>query len=100
VVAISFHGIFEGMAIGLQGTSGDVWYLFMAVSLHECTILFCIGVELISSNTKVFRMVLYILIVSLVSPVGIVIGIIISEKSFHGEVIHQALIIGCFQVSK
>lgn len=98
VIAISFHGIFEGMAIGLQGTSADVWYLFLAVSLHECTILFCIGVELISSKTKVFRMIIYILVVSLVSPVGIAIGIIISEREY-GEVIHQALIVGCFQVS-
>jgi zinc transporter ZupT len=98
VIAISFHGIFEGMAIGLQSTEMDVWYLFLAVSLHECTILFCIGVELISSKTKVFRMVLYILVVSLVSPVGIIIGIIVSEKSF-GDLIHRALIVGCFQVS-
>ncbi len=63
VVAISFHGVFEGMAIGLQSSSADVWYLFLAMSLHECTILFCIGIELISSNTKFLRIITYILIV-------------------------------------
>lgn len=128
VVAISFHGIFEGMAIGLQSTEMDVWYLFLAVSLHECTILFCIGVELISSKTKVCRMITYILVVSLVSPVGIAIGIVVTEKSlasgnpifsisfpfkknFKNYVlilneshlfpigIHHALVVGCIQVS-
>lgn len=33
VIAISFHGIFEGMAIGLQGSEADVWYLFLAGKL-------------------------------------------------------------------
>ncbi|ODN05831.1 Zinc transporter ZIP1 [Orchesella cincta] len=98
VIAISFHGIFEGMAIGLQDTAEDVWYMFFAVSLHECTILFCIGIELISNKTKVLRMVLYVLIVSLVSPIGIAIGIIITERSF-GNSSAQALVVGCFQAS-
>lgn len=99
VIAISFHGVFEGMAIGLQGTPEDVWYMFFAVSLHECTILFCIGVELVSSKTKVLRMITYVLIVSLVSPVGISIGIVITERSFGpGDV--QTIVVGCFQASQ
>lgn len=98
VIAISFHGIFEGMAIGLQDTVEDVWYMFFAVSLHECTILFCIGIELISNKTKVLRMVLYVLIVSLVSPVGIAIGIVITERSFGAGGV-QTLVVGCFQAS-
>ncbi|CAG7818678.1 unnamed protein product [Allacma fusca] len=99
VIAISFHGIFEGLAIGIQPTAKDLWYLFLAVSLHECTILFCIGVELISSKTRVFRMITYILVVSLVSPIGIAIGIVVSEKSFEDAVVH-ALVVGSFQASK
>lgn len=98
VIAISFHAVFEGMAIGLQETEKDVWYMFFAVSLHECTILFCIGVELISNKTKVFRMVLYVLIVSLVSPIGIAIGIVVTERSF-GPGDMQTLVVGCFQAS-
>lgn len=98
VIAISFHGIFEGMAIGLQDTVPDVWYMCFAVSLHECTILFCIGVELISNQTKVSRMVLYVLIVSLVSPVGIAIGIVVTERSF-GPGGVQTIVVGCFQAS-
>jgi zinc transporter 1/2/3 len=97
VVAISFHGIFEGMAIGLQGTEKDVWYLFLAVSLHECTILFCIGIELISSKTTVLRMIIYILIVSLVSPIGMAIGIIVSEAQGSADAVGHAILIGSLQ---
>jgi len=35
VMALSFHSIFEGMAIGLQSTVNDVWFLFAAVTVHE-----------------------------------------------------------------
>lgn len=98
VIAISFHAVFEGLAIGLQGTERDLWYLFLAVSLHECTILFCIGVELISSKTKVLRMIMYILVVSLVNPIGIAIGILITEKPFQDQVAHL-LVVGTSQAS-
>ena len=43
VVALCFHSIFEGMAIGLQTSTKDVWFLFIAVLLHELAIMFCIG---------------------------------------------------------
>ena len=43
VAALSFHSIFEGMAIGLQSTLNDVWFLFTAVIVHELAIMFCIG---------------------------------------------------------
>jgi len=97
IVAMSFHGIFEGMAIGLQGTQRDVLVFFLAVSLHECTILFCIGVELISSKTKILRMITYILVVSLVCPIGIAIGIVISENSFDAGSVERALVVGSLQ---
>jgi len=99
VVAISFHGIFEGLAIGLQGTAKDVWQLFLAVSLHECTILFCIGVELIASRTALWRMLTYITIVSLVSPLGISIGIGIMGNSTEPTNSPQSLVVASLQVS-
>jgi zinc transporter 1/2/3 len=97
IVAMSFHGVIEGMAIGLQSTEQNVWLFFLAVSLHECTILFCIGVELISSKTKVLRMITYILVVSLVCPIGIAIGIAVSETAFDKGSLERALVVGSLQ---
>lgn len=81
VVALSFHSVFEGLAIGLQQTQRDVWYLFTAVSIHACAILFCIGLELATSGVRLLNLVLYIVILSLVSPLGVVIGILVTVHS-------------------
>ncbi|GFG40202.1 hypothetical protein Cfor_09790, partial [Coptotermes formosanus] len=81
VVALSFHSVFEGLAIGIQQTQRDVWYLFSAVSIHACAILFCIGLELVTSDVRVINLVLYIVILALVSPLGVAIGILVTVKS-------------------
>ena len=34
-LALSFHSLFEGLAIGLQTTLGNVWSIFFAVTAHK-----------------------------------------------------------------
>jgi solute carrier family 39 (zinc transporter), member 1/2/3 len=48
-----------------------------AVSAHKLVIAFCIGVELIATNTKTWLSILYITTFALVSPLGIGIGLIL-----------------------
>lgn len=81
VVALSFHSVFEGLAIGIQQTQRDVWFLFTAVSVHACAILFCIGLELVTSGVRVINLMLYIVTLALVSPLGVAIGILVTVKS-------------------
>ena len=81
VVALSFHSLFEGLAIGIQQTQRDVWYLFTAVSIHACAILFCIGLELVMSGVRVINLMLYIVTLALVSPLGVAIGILVTVNS-------------------
>jgi len=81
VVALSFHSVFEGLAIGIQQTQRDVWYLFTAVSIHACAILFCIGLELVTSGVRVINLMLYMVTLALVSPLGVAIGILVTVKS-------------------
>ncbi|KAJ8935158.1 hypothetical protein NQ314_012977 [Rhamnusium bicolor] len=52
VLALSFHAIFEGLALGLQNSIADIWFMFIAVSIHSATILFCMGLELLLAKTK------------------------------------------------
>jgi zinc transporter 1/2/3 len=73
--------VFEGLAVGLQQTQRDVWYLFAAVSIHACAVLFCIGLELVTSGTRLLDLVLYIVKLSLVSPIGVVMGILVTVHS-------------------
>lgn len=100
VLALSVHELFEGLAVGLQTSTSYVWYMLGAVSAHKLVIAFCVGIELVSSNTKHVLTLVYISTFALVSPLGIGIGIGLSEGGEEGghsgvaNVIIQALATG------
>ncbi|XP_050430143.1 zinc transporter ZIP1-like [Adelges cooleyi] len=71
VLALSFHEIFEGLAIGLEERIENVWYLFIAVATHKLVIAFCVGLELAWSKTRVPVLVMYVATFAVVTPVGI-----------------------------
>ncbi|KAJ8915831.1 hypothetical protein NQ315_004644 [Exocentrus adspersus] len=80
VLALSFHAVFEGLAVGLEGSVKKVWYLFAAVATHKLVIGFCVGVELVTSKTRGLLILLYIGTFAIVTPIGIGIGILLSGK--------------------
>lgn len=96
VLALSIHSVFEGMAIGLQLNNSDVWKLFVAISIHACAILFCIGTEMISVGTKKLQILFYMITLALVTPLGIIIGMIVTEY-VNGQSGVQTLVIGVLQ---
>ncbi|XP_072929933.1 zinc transporter ZIP1 [Epargyreus clarus] len=77
VLALSIHELFEGLAVGLESTSSQVWYMLGAISAHKLVIAFCIGVELIATRTKTWLSIVYITTFAIVSPLGIGIGMIL-----------------------
>lgn len=81
VLALSVHELFEGLAVGLEGSTSTVYYMFGAVAAHKFVIAFCVGVELIVARTKFWLAVVYIFTYSVVSPMGIGIGILLSSGS-------------------
>lgn len=70
VLALSFHAVFEGLAVGLEGSVQKVWYLFAAIATHKLVIAFCVGIELVTSKTKAMLVVLYIGTFAVVTPLG------------------------------
>lgn len=70
VLALSFHAIFEGLAVGLENETKKVWYLLIAVATHKLVIGFCVGVELVTSKTKLLMLILYIGTYAIVTPLG------------------------------
>ena len=80
VIALCFHAVFEGLAVGLENSVQKVWYLFTAIATHKLVIAFCIGVELVSSKTRFSLIVLYLSTFALVSPLGIFINNTDSQK--------------------
>jgi len=78
-LALSSHSLLEGLAVGVEKHVKDVWALFIAISLHKCVIAFCMCLELIQSGTSKLLFILYLAAFCLMSPIGIGIGIGISE---------------------
>lgn len=70
VIALSFHAVFEGLAVGLESSVEKVWYLFAAIATHKLVIGFCVGVELVTSKTKTLLVFLYIGTFAIVTPLG------------------------------
>ncbi|XP_060520494.1 zinc transporter ZIP1-like [Cylas formicarius] len=85
VLALSFHAVFEGLAVGLESSVQKVWYLFAAIATHKLVIGFCVGIELVTSKTKTLLVVLYIGTFAVVTPLGIGIGILLRETESDQE---------------
>lgn len=103
VLALSFHAVFEGLAVGLERDTQDVWTLFagikfllpiitciyvnimifyqIAVATHKYVISFCVGLELFQAETRLLIYSAYMLVFALMSPLGIGIGIVITSTS-------------------
>ncbi|XP_026819877.1 zinc transporter ZIP1-like [Rhopalosiphum maidis] len=86
VLALSFHEVFEGLAIGLEERVDHMWYLFFAVATHKLIIAFCIGLELAWLETKKAVLVAYVATFAVVTPVGIAIGMMLVRYGNGGAV--------------
>lgn len=81
ILALSLHAIFEGLSIGLQNQTSSIWFLFVAVSIHSATILACMGLELLLARVRTRNICLQMLVLALVSPFGVVLGLLITLSS-------------------
>uniref|UniRef100_A0A1L8DEK4 Putative fe2+/zn2+ regulated transporter n=2 Tax=Nyssomyia neivai TaxID=330878 RepID=A0A1L8DEK4_9DIPT len=78
VLALSVHELFEGLAVGLESSASNVWYMFGAVAAHKLVLAFCVGVELVVTHTRTYLAAIYVVTFAAVSPIGIGIGIGVS----------------------
>ena len=79
ILALSLHAVFEGIALGLTGSTSSVWFLFFAIASHKFVISFCIGMQFVSSGLRPWVVVVYVSTFALISPVGAGVGIILAE---------------------
>ena len=80
LIALSFHSVFEGLAIGLQQESTELFTLFLAVIAHKGIMAFSLGLNLAqSAGVTVKKFILAIIIFSTSSPLGMAIGMAMSN---------------------
>lgn len=76
LMALSFHTIFDGLAVGLQISTSEVWSVFAAITVHKSIIAFCLGLELFQSHLeKPWKAVVWLTFFGIMSPLGIGLGI-------------------------
>ena len=78
VVALSFHSVFEGIAIGVQGNGHKLLSIFVAVMVHKALMAFSLGLNMAQSGLSKRSFVTSNLVFTLASPLGVAIGIAMS----------------------
>ena len=82
VLALSLHSVFEGLVVGLESTAEGVWTLFGAIAAHKFIVSFCIGLEIfLAKETPTVWYVIYMATFAAMTPLGIVIGTVVSENA-------------------
>ncbi|KAJ8354653.1 hypothetical protein SKAU_G00222200 [Synaphobranchus kaupii] len=79
VFSLSLHSVFEGLAVGLQQDSQKVLEICLALLLHKSIIAFSLSLKLTQGRLKRTAVTACILLFSVMSPLGIGIGIALTE---------------------
>uniref|UniRef100_A0A8C6XCL6 Solute carrier family 39 member 2 n=1 Tax=Naja naja TaxID=35670 RepID=A0A8C6XCL6_NAJNA len=93
-LSLSFHSVFEGLAIGVQKETTDTIQLCLAVLIHKAIMSFSLSLKLVQSSTKLQWRILYLVVFALMSPIGISIGIGVSLSNGDGSGLAQAVLEG------
>ncbi|XP_075241255.1 zinc transporter ZIP1-like isoform X2 [Convolutriloba macropyga] len=80
LLALSVHSVFEGLAVGLEGTASKVFQLFGALIVHKSVLAFSLGMSVVQSNMSLKETFFSVLGFAAASPIGIAIGIIVSQE--------------------
>lgn len=76
LLALSFHSVFEGVAIGLQDNSGQFFSIVIAVMVHKVVMAFSLGLNIAQSDLNLKKFLISTVIFSLASPLGVGVGIL------------------------
>ncbi|XP_042519926.1 zinc transporter 11 [Macadamia integrifolia] len=83
IVALCFHSVFEGIAIGVAETTGDAWRALWTVSLHKVFAAIAMGIALLRMipDRPLLSCATYAFAFAISSPVGVAIGIVIDATT-------------------
>ena len=79
LIALSVHGVFEGIALGVMNTLKECSILFSAIILHKWAAAFALGISFYKSGTETELFIKMILLFTSFGPLGVIIGMIFSD---------------------
>lgn len=97
LLALGFHGFFEGMALGIQGQIRDSLFLALAIAAHKWAASLTLGISILKAGIELKRLIIMIAFFGLIGPVGIAFGMILrATTSDIVEAIFLAISVGTF----
>ncbi|KAF6352446.1 solute carrier family 39 member 2 [Rhinolophus ferrumequinum] len=84
LLSLSFHSVFEGLAVGLQTTVVATVQLCVAVLAHKGLVVFGVGLRLVQAGTGTRWATFSILSFALMSPLGVAIGLAVAAGDSEG----------------
>ncbi|MBZ3890856.1 Zinc transporter ZIP2 [Sciurus carolinensis] len=95
LLSLSFHSVFEGLAVGLQPTIAATIQLCLAVLAHKGLVVFGVGLRLVKIGTGSRWAMFSILLLALMSPLGLALGLTVAGRdSGAGQGLAQAVLEG------
>ncbi|XP_023347914.1 zinc transporter ZIP1 [Eurytemora carolleeae] len=93
ILALCIHDLFEGIALGVSRKESAVWFLLLAFASHKWVIAGCLGMKWSSSALKPLVSVLYMTTFCVVSPIGIIVGMLLTSPGQESNMMNGTLII-------
>ena len=81
LLALGFHGLFEGIALGISSTVKGTLTLLFAIAAHKWAASLTLGISFVKSGTENPQYSIMIGIFALIGPVGMLIGLILSTST-------------------
>lgn len=83
ILALCFHSLFEGIAIGVADNKQDAWRALWTISLHKMFAAIAMGIALLRMipNRPLLSCSIYSFAFAMSTPVGTAIGIIIDSTT-------------------
>ncbi|KAG4945235.1 hypothetical protein AAZX31_15G035300 [Glycine max] len=83
ILALCFHSLFEGIAVGVAGTKAEAWRNLWTISLHKIFAAIAMGIALLRMLPKrpLLTTAVYSFAFAVSSPIGVGIGIAIDATT-------------------
>ena len=81
LLALGFHGFFEGMALGIQSKVQSTFSLFLAIAAHKWAASLTLGISFVKAGVSRTQLIIMICIFAFIGPVGIAFGLILTQAA-------------------
>ena len=97
LLALGFHGFFEGMALGIQSDVQSTLSLFLAIAAHKWAASLTLGISFVKAGVSRTQLIIMVAIFAFIGPVGIAFGLILTTTASDlVEGIFLAISVGTF----